>query len=128
MTKRRTKIILVLPSVSDLQVMVLHNEVDELVEEMPRFPGCQTVDALHMCANGENALPSRDGIGTHDRVNSREVASDVFRGSPRSFMHTKTVGFGCFVEFGLGVGCGKAVKKALQRGRDAVVKFVSRGP
>jgi hypothetical protein len=108
--------------------MVLHNEIYELVEEMPRFPGCQTVDALHMCANGENALPSRDGIGTHDRVNSREVASDVFWGSTRSFMHAETVGFGCFVEFGLGVRCGQAVQKALQRGGDAVVKFVSGGP
>jgi hypothetical protein len=101
--------------------MILHNEIDEFVEEMSRFPGRQTVDALHVCANRENALPSRDGIGTHDGVNSGEVTSDVCWGSTRSFMHIETVGFGCFVEFGLGVRCGQAVKKALQGGRDAVV-------
>jgi hypothetical protein len=64
-----TKIILIPPSMPDLQIMIFYDEVHKFIKEVSTLPCCQAIDVVNVGTNGENALPSSYGIGTHDRVN-----------------------------------------------------------
>ena len=60
----RTKIILILPSMPDLQIMNFYDEDHKFIKEMSTLSCCQAIDVVNVGTNGEDALPSSYGIGT----------------------------------------------------------------
>lgn len=102
--EEHTDVILIHPPMPHLQIVVLNDEVHELVEETPALAPGQAVDALDVRADGEDALPARDGVGAHDGVHGGEVGACVLRRAARARVDGEAVSGGRFVEFRLRVG------------------------
>ena len=66
-----------------LRVMFFNDHLQEVIVQPSAFIGGHVVDALHVVPDSVQAFPPRDGIGAHDRVDSRERLADVVGGSAR---------------------------------------------
>lgn len=118
------EIVDVVPTVTDLQVMILHNQADEPVQEVLGLVVGQPVDVLDVVAHGEHGLPARHGVGAHYRVDGFEYVADVLGGSSGRREELEVVLLGGCVEVWLGVVCRERVEEAPECGRDAVVELV----
>lgn len=61
--------------------MVLDDELHKPVEEMLRLLFRETMDALHMMADGEDGFPTGNRVCADDRVDSLEDFADILRGT-----------------------------------------------
>lgn len=80
-------IILILPSQPNVQVMILHNEVDESLQEIVALVLGKTVDAGNVVANRKDRVPACDGVGANDGVHRLEDHADVLGGATRAGEH-----------------------------------------
>lgn len=122
------KIIDVGPSVADLQVMILHNQADEPVQEVLGLVFREAVNVLDVVAHGEDRLPAGHGVGAHDGVDSLKYFSDVLGSSTRRSEEFEVVLLGCCVEVWLGVVGRESVEETPEGWRDAVVELIAGGP
>lgn len=122
------QIILILPAQAHLQIVILHDQLHEPLEEVLALRLAHLIDALGVVADGEDALPARDGIGANDRVHGFEVGADVERVAALGGVELEVVLGGGFVEEGLCVGGGEGFEEFLVGWGDAVVDFVAGGP
>jgi hypothetical protein len=99
------KIIRILPSMSDLKIMIIHHESQKPVQYAFTLPFCKSIDFLHMVSESEDALPASDGVGAYDGVDGFEDFADVFGGAAGRGIDLEAILLGCFVEFWLRVGC-----------------------
>lgn len=58
------QIVDILPSVSDLQVVVVNHKANKPLKELFRFGFCESIDLLCMVSKCENRLPARDWVCT----------------------------------------------------------------
>ncbi len=115
----------VLPLETHLQVVVLHDELHEPVEEMPGFLIAQPVDALDVVPDSEHRLPSCDRVRANNRVDRLEDLAHVFGCATCSTPELKVVLLCRLVEAGLGVEGRQSVEEVSQRRRDAIVELVA---
>jgi hypothetical protein len=123
-----TNVIGVLPLESGLQVVVVIDQIQEPLEQVLALLLCDTVDVRDVSANGEDALPSRDGVGSHDWVDGLEVAADILRGATRLFIELEALAIGNVAEAGLLKGCRQSLEELLVGLADFVVDFISGCP
>ena len=91
---------------SDLQVVVFHNQLDEPVQQRLRFQGRHVVDVLHVGADCEDGLPPCHRVGANDGMDGGELFANVGGGAPGVGVEFEVTCFGCLVELGLRVGGG----------------------
>lgn len=108
--------------------MVLDNQLREPVQEVLALLVRQAVDALDVVADGEDGLPAGDGVGADDGVDGLEGLADVLGGAALLRVDGEAVALGRVVEGRLGRVGGQSVEEAAERGGDAVVELVARGP
>lgn len=118
----------ILPLQTDLQVMVLDDEVDKPIEKMAALGLAEPMDAFDVLTNSKNRFPSGHGVRAYDRVNSFEHLAYIFRGAAFRAVDPKAILFGGLIELRLGVFGRQRIQKALQCRRDAVIQFVSGCP
>lgn len=123
-----SEIVLVLPSVPDLQVVVIDEQSHEPVEQRSALQISDIVHLRNVLADGEHALPASDGVGADDGVDGLEKLANVLGSTALAAVDLEAVLFGGLVEARLRVGCGQAFEEFLVWCRDAVVQLISRGP
>ena len=97
-------VIRILPAMSNLQIMIIHNQLHEPFEESFRFQGRHVVDLLNMFANCEDRFPACDGVSTDDGVDGGQFFADVVGGATRGEVEFEVVVLGSLTEFGLRAG------------------------
>lgn len=97
------QVIHILPTKPDLKIMVLNDELDEPIEEPLALGLGEPVDALHVVADGEHALPPRYGVRADHRVDGLEDLASVLGRAARRRVDLEVVPLGGFVEGGLRV-------------------------
>lgn len=93
-----TNVVRVLPAESHLQIMAIMNKIQEPLSQSVALIFGYSVDVLDMASNGEDTLPSCDGVGSHDGVNGLEFSANVFGGTTRLAVQLKTTTCGDFVK------------------------------
>lgn len=106
------EIVDIVPSVTDLQVMVLDDQADEPVQDVLGLVIRQTMDVLDMVAHREHGFPACHGVGAHDGVDGLEDVADVLGGAARRGEELEVVLIGGCVEVWLGVVCCESVEEA----------------
>ena len=66
-----------------LRIMFFHNHLQEIIVQASALIGGHVVDPLNVVPDAVQALPSRNGIGAHDRVDGCQRVADVIRGPAR---------------------------------------------
>lgn len=122
------QVIHVLPAITHLKVVVLHNQLHEPVQSTPALVGGQTIDMLDVVADRKHGLPACDGIGADHGVLSCELAADILGRAARLAIELKVVVFCGLVEARLGVCCRQAFEEFLVGRREAVVDLVAGCP
>ena len=64
-------VIRILPAMSDLQIMILHDQPHEPLEQRLRFQRRHVIDVLHVLADCEDGFPACDRVCADHRVNGR---------------------------------------------------------
>lgn len=105
------QVILILPPESDLQIMVLRDQVDKPPEEVLRLVLAQPVDLLHVVTDGEDALPPGDRVGPDHGVDGLEELAHILWGAALGGVDLEAVAVSGLVEAGLGVGGRQAVEE-----------------
>lgn len=105
--------------------MVINYKPHEPVKQRAALLLRQAVDALHVVADGEDALPAGDGVGADDGVRGGKVGADVLRGAAGFRVELEAVVGRGGVEEWLGVGGGEGLEEALVGGGEAVVELVA---
>ena len=100
------EIILVLPSVSDLQVVVIDEQSHEPVEQRLTLQLSHVVDLPDVVSDGENALPAGDGVGADHGVDGLEKLADVLGCAALTAVEVEAVLVGGLVEARLHIGRG----------------------
>ena len=119
------EVVYIAPPVPHLQVVIVHYEAHEPVEEMPGLVIGEPVDLGHVVADGEDALPARHRVGADDRVDGLEDLADILGRTALLGEKLEVVLLGGLVEAWLSVGGRQSVQEAAERGRDAIVELVS---
>lgn len=123
-----TKIVLVLPAETDLQVVVVDNQTDEPLQQVVTLFFGQSINLADVVTDGEDTLPAGHGVGADDRVDGRQVVADVVGAASRFGVQLKLVVLGALVEGGLRICCVKGLEELLIWPGDAVVDFIAGGP
>lgn len=63
--------------------MILQYSIVEFLQQLRRLIRIQLIDVLRKWTNGVNALPSRDWIRPHNRMDSSELPPDVLWAASR---------------------------------------------
>lgn len=104
---QRTNVILVLPFQSNLQIVVLVDQVKEPLQKMVALLLRHAIDIPHMASNGEDTLPTSHRVGADNRVDCLEVESDVFRSATRLTVELESTFLGDLFEEWLGKSPGQ---------------------
>lgn len=67
--------------------MVLQNHIVEFLQELVRLISIEFVDVFREWSNGIDALPAGDWVGSDNRVNGSQLASDVLRATSDVFVN-----------------------------------------
>ena len=78
------KIVDVLPAVTDLEIVVLNDQLDEPVQEVSRLIFRKAVNVLDMVSNREHTLPPRDWVGANYWMNGFKDVADILGRASRS--------------------------------------------
>lgn len=73
------------------------------------------IDALRMMANGIYALPASDRVGSDDRVNSRQVGTNILRCTALGTVKLEVVLLSTLVENRLCISGSQALEELLVR-------------
>lgn len=84
-------VILVIPPVSNLNIMIQHNHLMQPVQHPLAFGVSHAIDELDMCAEGINAVPASDRISANPWVDGTKLFSGVLRRTPRLLIISDTV-------------------------------------
>jgi hypothetical protein len=122
------QIIRILPSVTDLQVMVLNNELHKPVQGSSALFLRQSVDLLDMVSNPKNGLPSCDWVCANHRMNGLQVSAHVLWGSTRFTVELETVLLGAEAKAGLCISGCKAFEELLVRLGKPIIQLIPRCP
>ena len=114
-----------LPLEADLEVVVLHNQLDKPVEEVLALLVREAVDALDVVADGEHGLPPRYWVGSNEGVNGLENLADVLGSAAGGRVDGEVVALGGVVEERLSVVSSKSVEELPQLGGDAIVELIT---
>jgi hypothetical protein len=109
------QIILVLPSLADMQIVVLNNQLDEPFQCMLAFLLGQAVDLLHVMANSKDRFPACDGIRSDHGMLRSQFATHVLRSTARLVVQVESV----FL-------CGEIETRLRVCGREAFEEFLVR--
>jgi len=71
------QIIGILPSMTDLQIMIINYQGQELIQKSLAFELRQPIDALDMMPKRKDRLPACDRIGAYNWMDSFEDLADV---------------------------------------------------
>lgn len=93
-----TNVILVLPFQSDLQIVILVDQVEEPLQEMVALLLRHTIDIPDVASNGEDTLPPSHRVGADNRVDRLEVESDVLRSATRLTVELEPTSLGDLLE------------------------------
>ena len=121
-------IIGILPAMSNLQVMIVHNQPHEPFQQRFRFQGSHAVDVVHVLADCEDGFPACDRVCADYRVDGGELIADIMGGAARGGVEFEISFFGGLDEARLCVSGGQRVIELLVRCREAVVELVARSP
>jgi hypothetical protein len=83
---------------------------------------------LNMTANWEDTLPSRYRVGSYNRVNSFQDASNILGSSPWFIIKLKTNPASNIIEPWLSKGCSESFKELLVGLANTIINFITRGP
>ena len=123
-----SQIVHVAPLVPHLQVMILHDEIGEPVEEMLRLFLGKPVDLLYVVTDGEDTLPAANGVGADDRMDRFEDVTDVLGRAAFIAVQLETIAFGSLSESRLSVcGC-QTFKELLKWWRNTIKQLIARSP
>lgn len=104
---QRTNVILVLPFQSDLQVVVLVDQIKEPLQEMVALLLRHAIDIPDMASNREDTFPPSHWVGADNRVDCLEVESDVLRSATRLTVELESTFLSDLLEEWLGKGSGQ---------------------
>lgn len=93
-----TNVVGVLPAESHLQIMTIMDKVQKPLSQSVALIFGYSVNVLDMAANGEDALPSGDGVGSHNGVDSLEFRANVLGGTTRLGVQLKATTCSDFVK------------------------------
>lgn len=110
---------------TDLQIVVLRNQLDEPIQRAFAFLFGELVDLGDVMPDTEDGLPPCDWVCTNDRVCCHELSTDVLWRATGLAIQFEAVFFGGSAEAGLRVCCCELVEKFLVRFRKPVVKLVA---
>jgi hypothetical protein len=99
--------------VSNLQIVVLCDELHEPIERFGAFFLGEAVDVLHVVADCEDELPARDGIGTNHWMYGAEACANILECSTRLRVEFKAIICCGAIEARLGVGGGQTFEESL---------------
>jgi hypothetical protein len=122
------EIIRILPPMTDLQIMILDNQLNEPVQgPLALFLG-QPIDLLDVVPYAKYRFPASDWVGANYGMDGLQVCADVLR-SPAGFgVELETVLLGAEAEAGLCVGGCEAFEELLVWLGETIVKFIPRCP
>lgn len=86
--------------------MVLVNKIQEPVQHLGALLVGQAIDVLDVAAHGKDALPARNGVSAHYRVNSLQLGSDILRRASRLVVQLEPGLLGDFLKTRLLKGSG----------------------
>jgi hypothetical protein len=89
---RHTKIVLVSPLKSHLQIIILRGDRSELTQQVAAFLVVQLVDVLGERTERVNALPPRHWISLHNRMHSAQRLTHIPRTSSFFFVQHDLAG------------------------------------
>lgn len=99
-------IIRILPAVSDLQVVIFHNQLHEPFQQRFRFQGCHVIDVLHVGADCEDGFPPGNRISANDGMDGGEIFANVVGGAAGVGVEFEVICFGRLIKLRLRVGSG----------------------
>jgi hypothetical protein len=120
-----TDVVRGLPLESNLQIVVLVDQVYEPIKQVLALFGCEAVDMLHMSAHGEDTLPAGDRVGANDGVNSLELNPNILRSAAGFLIELKTSSLRGLVEAWLGKCSCEGLQELLVRLADPVIDLIS---
>ena len=68
-TCTRTQVVWILPPKSYLQIVILHNEIHEPIQEVTTFLFRETIDLLDMTSHSKHRFPARDWVRSDHGMN-----------------------------------------------------------
>lgn len=123
-----SEIIDIAPLVTNLEVMVLDNELHKPGQEMLGLLLREPIDLLDVRADGENTLPSGHRIGADDRMDRLEELADILGCSSFTAEELEAIAVCRFVETGLCVSSCQGVEEPSKGWRDAIIQLVTGRP
>ena len=110
-----SNIIHIMPFKSDLQIMIIFEQLFEPLQEHRALFFGHAVNELGMLADRIYTLPARDRICTNDGMDSFEFATNVFRRSSLLFVELEVASLGRLNEIWAAKGARKSLQKFLNR-------------
>lgn len=108
--------------------MAIVDKIQEPLQQLLALFISQAVDVPNVATDGEDALPSSDGVGSNNGVDSLELSADVFRSTTRLVVQLEACSLSDVTEAGLLKGSSQGLEEFLVRLANAVVDFIARGP
>jgi hypothetical protein len=125
-----TEIVHILPLQSHLQVMVLRDDGSKFLQQITTLLVVQFVNVLWKRAQGEDAFPASNRVGSYNRMNSFQFLSNVLRTASLFLVqfHPLWVCFSGADESVANESGSQSFKELLISLREAVVYLVTRSP
>ena len=99
-------IIRILPAMSNLQVVIFHNQLHEPFQQRFRFQGRHFIDVLHVAADCEDGFPPCDRVSANDGMDGGEFFANVVGGAARVGVEFEVTSFSSLIKLRLRVGSG----------------------
>jgi hypothetical protein len=113
---------------SNLQIMILCDQLHEPIQRALALFFSESIDVLHMMTYAKHGLPAGDGVGANHGVNGSEARARILWGAARGGVQVELVLGSCTVELRLCVRCSQRFEELLIGSGEAVVEFVARCP
>lgn len=118
------EIIRILPPMTDLQIMVLDNQLNEPVQgPLTLFLG-QPVDMLDVVSNAKYRFPASYWVGADHGMHSLQVCANILGSAAGFGIQLETVLFSAEAEAGLRIGSCETFEKLLIWLGETIVEFV----
>ena|ERR1700749_1582145 len=110
---------------SNLEVLILGNYLQEPVQCLLTLSLCEAINAGDMVSNTKYRLPARYGISTNNWMHSLQLGPNILRGASGLAIEFKTIGLGAFFKTWLSVCRGQILEELLIWFRQAIVELIS---
>lgn len=123
-----TDIVSILPSESDLQIVVILQQSQKPCEQVLALMLSQTIDVSDVTTDGEDTLPARDGVCPDNGMDSLQLCSNVLWSASWFVVELVSAFLGSGDKVRLLESCGQGLQELLVWLGDSVIELVAGCP